>query len=77
MVLPIRDKTLPTVIACLDTTLRRFGGAPTYGLVDYVPRHMIRLLFPSRLCGRSDREARPEVGVQHRPVETGHITRPP
>ena len=27
-------KTLPTVIACIDTTLRRFGGAPTYGLSD-------------------------------------------
>jgi transposase len=34
VVLPIRDKTLPTVIACLDATLRRFGGAPTYGLSD-------------------------------------------
>jgi hypothetical protein len=34
VVLPIGDKTLPTVVACLDTTLRRFGGAPTYGLSD-------------------------------------------
>ncbi len=34
VVLPIRDKTLPTVIACIDTTLRRFGGTPTYGLSD-------------------------------------------
>jgi hypothetical protein len=34
VVLPIRDKTLPTVIACLDVTLRRFGGTPTYGLSD-------------------------------------------
>jgi transposase len=34
VVLPIRDKALPTVIACLDVTLRRFGGAPTYGLSD-------------------------------------------
>jgi transposase len=34
VVLPIRDKTLPTVIACLDITLRRFGSAPTYGLSD-------------------------------------------
>ncbi|MBO0882843.1 MAG: IS21 family transposase, partial [Mycobacterium sp.] len=31
---PIRDKTLPTVIACIDSTLRRFGGTPTYGLSD-------------------------------------------
>ncbi len=34
VVLPVRDKTLPTVIACIDTTLRRFGGAPTYGLSE-------------------------------------------
>lgn len=34
VVLRVRDKTLPTVIACLDTTLRRFGGTPTYGLSD-------------------------------------------
>jgi hypothetical protein len=31
---PVRDKTLPTVIACIDTTLRRFSGAPTYRLND-------------------------------------------
>jgi len=34
VVLPIRDKTLPTVIACLDATLRLLGGAPTYALTD-------------------------------------------
>src|SRR6266536_2038531 len=34
VVLPIRDKTLPTVIACIDVTLRRFGDVPTYGLSD-------------------------------------------
>jgi transposase len=34
VVLPIRDKTLATVIACIDATLRRFGGVPTYGLSD-------------------------------------------
>ncbi len=34
VVLPILDRTLPTVIACLDTTLRRFGGCPTYALTD-------------------------------------------
>jgi transposase len=34
VVLPIRDKSLPTVIACLDATLRRFGGCPTYALTD-------------------------------------------
>ncbi len=34
VVLPIRDKTLSTVIACIDASLRRFGGCPTYALTD-------------------------------------------
>lgn len=34
VVIPVWDKTLPTVLACLDTTLRICGGAPTYVLTD-------------------------------------------
>ena len=34
MVVPAWDQQLPTLIACLDTTLRRMGGAPTYLLTD-------------------------------------------
>ncbi len=34
VVIPTWDKTLPTVIACLDETLRAFKGVPTYGLTD-------------------------------------------
>ena len=34
VVLPIRDKTLPTVFAALDVTFRRLGGVPTYVLTD-------------------------------------------
>ena len=34
VVLPTLDRTLPTVVACLDATLRRFEGVPTYGLTD-------------------------------------------
>ena len=34
VVVPIRDKTMPTVFAALDVTLRRLGGAPTYVLTD-------------------------------------------
>ncbi|MCX4515772.1 IS21 family transposase [Streptomyces sp. NBC_01619] len=34
VVIPVLDKTLPTIVACLDTTLRRIGGAPTYALTD-------------------------------------------
>jgi transposase len=34
VVLPAVDRTLPTVIACLDATLRRLGGVPVYALTD-------------------------------------------
>jgi transposase len=34
VVLPIRDKTAASVMAALDVTLRRIGGAPTYLLTD-------------------------------------------
>jgi hypothetical protein len=33
-VFPVWDKTLPTVIACLDRSMRVFGGVPTYWLTD-------------------------------------------
>lgn len=32
--IPAMDKTLPTVVACLDATLRRLDGVPTYALTD-------------------------------------------
>lgn len=34
VVIPVWDKTLPTIVSCLDTTLRRLGGVPTYALTD-------------------------------------------
>jgi len=34
VVAPTWDKTLPTVIGCLDRAMRLFGGAPTYWLTD-------------------------------------------
>jgi hypothetical protein len=34
VVLPVWDKTLPTVISCLDRSMRAFGGVPTYWLTD-------------------------------------------
>ncbi len=34
VVIPVFDKTLPTVAACLDQTLRMIGGVPTYCLTD-------------------------------------------
>lgn len=34
VVTPTWDQTLGTLVSCLDTTLRRIGGAPTYVLTD-------------------------------------------
>ncbi len=34
VVLPTWDRTLPTLLACIDATLRRLGAAPTYLLGD-------------------------------------------
>jgi transposase len=34
VVLPVWDQTMGTLVACLDATLRRLGGAPTYVLTD-------------------------------------------
>lgn len=34
VVFAVWDKTLPTVISCLDRSMRAFGGVPTYWLTD-------------------------------------------
>lgn len=34
VVIPTWDRTLPTLVACLDRTFRILGGAPTYALTD-------------------------------------------
>ena len=34
VVLPLRDKTMPSVFAALDVAFRRLGGVPTYVLTD-------------------------------------------
>jgi hypothetical protein len=34
VVIPTWDKTLPTVVGCLDRAMRLFGGCPTYWLTD-------------------------------------------
>jgi transposase len=34
VVYPVWDRSMPTVIGCLDAALRKFGGVPTYALTD-------------------------------------------
>ena len=40
VVVPLRDKTLPSVVLGLDRALRMFAGVPTYALTEYVPGHI-------------------------------------
>jgi len=34
VVIPTRSRTLPSLVACLDRSMRAWGGAPTYWLTD-------------------------------------------
>jgi hypothetical protein len=47
VVIPLRDKSLPSVVAALDCTFRILGGVPTYALSDnertVTSRHVARL----------------------------------
>jgi len=52
VVLAVSDKTIPTLIACIDQSLRLFAGVPTYALSEYVPRNIFRLLCLDALCGQ-------------------------
>jgi len=52
VVVPLRDKTLPSVVIGLDRTLRYLDGVPTYCLYEYVPGHIFVVLCPTQKCGR-------------------------
>lgn len=41
-----------TLIDGLEEAFRSFGGVPQELLLDYVARHIIRILCPPVLCGR-------------------------
>jgi transposase len=45
------DQKTETFIRCIENAIRYFGGAPSTITPDYVPGHIIRVLFPTALCG--------------------------
>ena len=51
VVMPIRDKTMPSVFAALDVTFRRLGGAPTYVLTDNEKTVTVEHVAGDRRCG--------------------------
>ncbi len=52
VVLATSDKTMPTLISCIDQSCGDFGGVPTYALCENVPRNIFR--FCGRLCYVAD-----------------------
>ncbi len=71
VVLPLWDRTLPSVVMALDRALRRYGGAPTYALYEYVPRHIFGQNLPWHTTEVRKRRAvtRPERDQVHRADE--------
>jgi transposase len=47
----IYRQTTDNFIRCLENTFWHFGGAPKTLIIDYVPRHIIDIMCPNRLCG--------------------------
>jgi transposase len=43
-------QTTESFIRCLENAFRYFGGVPRTLVIDYVPRHIIDLLFPPAIC---------------------------
>ena len=64
VVVPLRDKTLPSVVIGIDRALRAFGGAPTYLLTDNE-----KTVSVDHVCGIAVRNPQIVVG---RPPLRGH-----
>ncbi|HUT76232.1 MAG TPA: IS21 family transposase, partial [Polyangia bacterium] len=60
VVLPLQDRTLPSVVMALDRTLRSFGGAPTYALTDNE-----RTVTTDHVCGIAIRNPRIVAASRH------------
>jgi len=46
------SETMEQFLTCHRHALEFFGGVPEKVMIDYVPRNIIDLLLPTRICGR-------------------------
>lgn len=60
VVLPLKDRTLASVVMALDRTLRRFGGSPTYALTDNE-----RTVTSDHVCGIAIRNPKIVAASRH------------
>ena len=51
-------QTTENFIRCLENAFRYFGGVTSTVVIDYVPRHIIVILFPARICAFKRGKAR-------------------
>jgi transposase len=66
----VTDERLQTLLGCHERAFYFFGGVPREVLYDYVARHIIVFLCPSRLCCHQGREG---PRALRRAAENGHI----
>jgi hypothetical protein len=71
---PTFTQATDDVIAGFEAAWLYFGGVFPVVIPDYVPRHIIRLLFPIALCGRGRPEACDLGGERPAGYGRGHIT---
>jgi hypothetical protein len=60
VVVPLADRTLPSVVMALDRALRAFGGAPTYALTDNE-----KTVTVDHVCGIAVRNPRIVAASRH------------
>jgi len=65
VVLAIRDKSMPSVIAALDVALRRLGGVPTYALTDNEKTESVCLGYSIGCASRSSAGVHRFVTIDH------------
>ena len=66
--IPTWDRTMGTLVACLDATLRRVGGAPTYLLTDNEKTVTIEHVAGIAGAPPDDGRRRPPLRLQGRDV---------
>lgn len=71
VVLPVLDRSLPSVVLALDRTLRRLGGVPTYALTDNE-----RTVTQDHVCGMVIRNPKIVAASRHYGLTVATVCRP-
>ena len=61
----VRDQSVETWLGCHRRAFEHFGGVPARIIIDYVPGHVINVMWPPPLCAGEPRSSR--IGLIPRP----------